>query len=383
MGVFARRLAYSSLAVGASTALGGAFLWRRHNKGKVPEGTKYYVTPTGPSGASGALAGPRKAPYLPPSREEMIAKMKQDRFDVLVIGGGATGAGVVFDASARGLKCCLIEQNDFSSGTSAKSTKLIHGGIRYLQKAFEELDFAQLSLVCEALEERAHILQAAPHIAQPLAILMPIYKLWQIPYFWLGVKAYGFIANLVCCGDTEVPPTSYLPAGTSAFSMPVLPARGLKGSLLYFDGQMNDSRLCLSLALSPTIPGYVEGMQQAAAANHVRAKEFIKDENKKIIGVRVEDKEANEEFIIYAKVVVNCAGPQADIVRKMDHPDAPCLLTPASGMSLRVACSMFGTCYGDLACALRARLLRLECTYRVATLVYASHAFWFAVAGDE
>lgn len=328
MSVLARRLAYTSLFVGASTAAGGAFLHRRHNRNKVPDGTKYYVTAATSPGAQGDNA---RAPYLPPPREEMISKMKKERFDVLVIGGGATGAGVLFDASARGLKCCLVERNDFASGTSSKSTKLIHGGIRYLQKAFEQLDFGQLSLVCEALEERSHLLRAAPHIAHPQAIIMPIYKLWQVPYFWVGVKAYGFLAELVCFWDTCVPPTSYLPAATTRFSYPLLPAAGLKGSLLYFDGQMNDSRLCLSLALTPTIPGFVEGMQPAAAANYVEVKQLVKDEQGKIIGARVLDRETDEEFPIYAKVVVNCAGPLADTVRKMDRKDATPVVTPASG----------------------------------------------------
>ncbi|CDJ57099.1 hypothetical protein EMWEY_00030540, partial [Eimeria maxima] len=323
-----------SAAVVCSAAATSALLCRRHSKAKVPQDTKYYLTtyehPEGPPPAGDPAKGPpssteghdwapkglfqgapsnafkggpkaffegapgifggglppgvhkRGPPYLPPSREEMITKMKQEQFDVLVIGGGSAGVGVLFDASTRGLKCCLIEANDFAAGTSSKSTKLIHGGIRYLQKAFEDFDWGQLSLVCEALEERAHLLRAAPHIAQPLAILMPLYSLWKIPYCWFGVKAYGLLAQLVCCGQTEVPPTSYLSARTSSFAFPLLPAAGLKGSLLYFDGQMNDSRLCLSLALSPTVPGFVDGMQPAAAANHLAARQLIKDENGQI-----------------------------------------------------------------------------------------------------
>ncbi|CDJ69550.1 glycerol-3-phosphate dehydrogenase, putative [Eimeria necatrix] len=338
MHVLGRRLAYSSLAVGASAAIANTFFCRQHKRGGVPVGTRYYVGQTEALEAA-AQETPQKThrrdcfppTYLPPSREEMIAKMKKEKFDVLVIGGGASGVGVLFDASSRGLKSCLVESNDFASGTSSKSTKLVHGGIRYLQKACETFDWGQLSLVCEALEERAHLLRAAPHIAEPLAILMPIYKMWQIPYYWFGVKAYGFLANLVCCGDTQIPPTSYLSARTSRFTLPLLPREGLKGSLLYFDGQMNDSRMCLSLALSPTVPGFVEGMQPAAAANHVAAKEFIKNENGQIIGVKVQDRETDEEFTIHCKVVVNCTGPLTDSVRKMDHEDAASLVIPAAG----------------------------------------------------
>ncbi|KAL8434305.1 hypothetical protein ACSSS7_003249 [Eimeria intestinalis] len=241
MNVFSRRLAYTSLALGASAAAGGSLLYRRHHRSTPAPDTKYYVS-AGGAALSTLAGGAGKAPYLPPSREAMISKMKQEKFDVLVIGGGASAACV------------------------------------YL--------LVRLSLVCEALEERAHILTSAPYLAQPLAILMPIYKLWQIPYFWTGTKAYAFIANLVCFWDTCVPPTSYLAAATTRFALPLLPKEGLKGSLLYFDGQMNDSRLCLSLCLSPTVPGFVDGMKEAAAANYVRVKELLKDENGKIVRFR-------------------------------------------------------------------------------------------------
>ncbi|KAL8275107.1 hypothetical protein Esti_000986 [Eimeria stiedai] len=128
-----------------------------------------------------------------------------------------------------------------------------------------------------------------------------------------------------------VPPTSYLAAATTRFALPLLPKKGLKGSLLYFDGQMNDSRLCLSLCLTPTVPGFVDGMKEAAAANYIRVKELLKDEGGKIIGVRVEDRETNEEFPIYSKVVVNCTGPLADLVRKMDNEEAHPVVLPAAG----------------------------------------------------
>ncbi|KAL8455688.1 hypothetical protein Emag_000510 [Eimeria magna] len=329
MNVFGRRLAYTSLALGASAAAGGSLLYRRHHRSTLSPDTKYYVSPGG-TALSASPGGAGKAPYLPPSREAMISKMKQEKFDVLVIGGGAS----VGRASKRHCVCLLV----------------------------------RLSLVCEALEERAHILTSAPYLAQPLAILMPIYKVWQIPYFWTGTKAYAFIANLVCFWDTCVPPTSYLAPATTQFALPLLPKQGLKGSLLYFDGQMNDSRLCLSLCLTPTVPGFVDGMKEAAAANYIRVKELLKDENGKIIGVRVEDRETNEEFPIYSKVVVNCTGtgtppaqgthvsaaqltynesagqldsnevlwfcilgPLADLVRKMDNEEAHPVVLPAAG----------------------------------------------------
>ncbi|KAL8430771.1 hypothetical protein Efla_004007 [Eimeria flavescens] len=331
MSVFGRRLAYTSLALGASAAAGGTLLYRRHNRSKVPLDTKYYVN-SGGTGLSGPIGG--TSPYLPPSREAMISKMKQEKFDVLVIGGGASGGGVLVDASARGLKCCLVEAGDFASGTSSKSTKLIHGGIRYLQKAFEEFDFGQ-----------SHTSgQAQRHMpSSPTSSVSGILVSLMARGGEVATKVILVIQGRIrwSCGDflwaarlgshAGVPPTSYLPAATTRFALPLLPKQGLKGSLLYFDGQMNDSRLCLALCLTPTVAGFVDGMKEAAAANYVRVIELLKDENGKIIGVRAEDRETNEEFTIYAKVVVNCTGPLADLVRKMDHEDAAPVVLPAAG----------------------------------------------------
>ncbi|CAH8444662.1 unnamed protein product [Dicrocoelium dendriticum] len=131
-----------------------------------------------------------------PSRAENLARMSSGQvFDVLVIGGGATGAGVAVDAASRGLSTCLIEKFDFASGTSSRSTKLIHGGVRYLQKAVFNLDIEQFRMVNEALSERANLIDIAPHLAYPLPIMLPVYKLWQLPYFWAGIKMYDVISG--------------------------------------------------------------------------------------------------------------------------------------------------------------------------------------------
>ncbi|CAG0919992.1 unnamed protein product [Notodromas monacha] len=129
------------------------------------------------------------------SRREQLLSLRTDKFDVLVIGGGATGCGVALDAVSRGLKTALVEMDDFSAGTSSRSTKLIHGGVRYLEKAVFGLDIEQYKIVKEALFERANLLAIAPHLAYPLPIMLPVYRFWQVPYFWAGIKAYDFVAG--------------------------------------------------------------------------------------------------------------------------------------------------------------------------------------------
>ncbi|PFH37698.1 FAD-dependent glycerol-3-phosphate dehydrogenase [Besnoitia besnoiti] len=325
---FARVLTYTAGLIGTGGAAAYAGLYYNHQRSMAPKDTRYYASLAAESAKKGSTA------HLPSSREAMIERMKRERFDVLVIGGGATGSGVALDAATRGLSCCLLERDDFGGGTSSRSTKLIHGGIRYLEKAFEELDFRQLYLVWEALEERAHMLSAAPYMNQPLAILMPIYKYWQVPYFWMGVKAYGLLSKLVCCFQTGVPPSSYFPAATSRFSFPLLPEDGLKGALLYFDGQMNDSRMNLQIALTSTLEGYVDGMKGAAVANHIQVVALLKDEEGKLTGARVRDSETGSEFDIHSKTVVNCTGPFSDEVRQMADPATPKLVEPAAGIHI-------------------------------------------------
>ena len=149
------------------------------------------------------------------------------------------------DASSRGLKTALVELDDFASGTSSRSTKLIHGGVRYLQKAIMGLDLEQYNMVREALHERANLLEIAPHLSFPLPIMLPIYKWWQLPYYWAGIKAY----DLVSGGDILRP--SYVLSKTKALELfPMLKDKKLKGAIVYYDGMHNDARMCLSIAIT-------------------------------------------------------------------------------------------------------------------------------------
>lgn len=197
-------------------------------------------------------------PWGTPSRSTQIDRLKNEEFDVVVIGGGCVGAGVAWEAATRGLKVALVERDDFASGTSGRSTKLIHGGIRYLEAAFFNLDKEMLELVQEALSERAHLLNAAPYMAHPLPTIIPIYRWWEVPYMWAGAKMYDLVA-----GKRRVLPASYfIDRNEALFQFPMLKGDGLKGAVVYYDGMHNDTRMNLMIALTACQHG-------AAAANYV------------------------------------------------------------------------------------------------------------------
>lgn len=251
----------------------------------------------------------------------MVRSLRDEKFDVLVIGGGCTGSSVALDCATRGLKCALVEANDFASGTSSKSTKLLHGGIRYLESALLRFDIKELQFVWKALEERAHLIFAAPFANQAIPIVLPLYQLWQVPYFWFTIKVYEVLARFFCCNETGVPSSYYTGKSNTLDSFPPLREKNLLGSVVYYDGQHDDSRTNLLLALTSTIDNYVPGQVGASIANHMEVIELIKDNDGKVCGATVIDKVTGEKFDISAKVVVNCAGPFAEKVRQIGNND--------------------------------------------------------------
>lgn len=153
-----------------------------------------------------------------PQRKDAVRELSSRRqFDVLVIGGGATGTGCALDATTRGLSTALVEKEDFAAGTSSRSTKLVHGGVRYLEKAFKNLDYGQLKLVFEALHERRTILDIAPHLARSLPIMTPCYAWWEVPYYWMGMKLYDLIA-----GTRALSWSHFVPSGRAKSAFPTL-----------------------------------------------------------------------------------------------------------------------------------------------------------------
>ncbi|CAK9872889.1 unnamed protein product [Sphagnum jensenii] len=247
-------------------------------------------------------------------------------FDVLVIGGGATGCGVALDAATRGLRVGLVERDDYSAGTSSRSTKLVHGGVRYLEKAFWQFDYGQLKLVFHALEERARILHNAPHLCNALPTMTPCYEWWEIPYYWAGLKLYDLVA-----GSRMLHMSRYFSRKESMEAFPTLAQQNalhktLKGTVVYYDGQMNDSRLNVAIACTAALAG-------AVVLNHAEAVSLKKDEvTGNVTGARICNKLTGKEFDVHAKVVINAAGPFCDEVRKMADKNAPQIISPSSGV---------------------------------------------------
>lgn len=246
--------------------------------------------------------------------------------DILVIGGGATGSGVALDAVTRGLRVGLVERDDFAAGTSSRSTKLVHGGVRYLEKAFWKLDYGQLKLVFHALEERAGILQNAPHLCKPLPTMTPCYEWWELPYYWFGLKAYDLVA-----GTRMLHISRYFSKKESMEAFPTLSVtnsnhKTLKGTVVYYDGQMNDSRLNVAIACTAALAG-------AAVLNHAEAVSLKKDpKTGTVVGARVRNNLTGKEFDVYAKVVVNATGPFCDDVRGMAESKESHIISPSSGV---------------------------------------------------
>ena len=263
--------------------------------------------------------------WIPPTRNKILDKLKTfDRnrvLDVLVIGGGATGAGCALEAASRGFIVACVEKGDFASATSSRSTKLVHGGVRYLEKAVLDLDWQQYKLVREALRERQSMLKTMPHLTHPLALMLPVYgKPWLVPYYWFGSKAYDFIAGSMGL----MPASQYLSVKESLARFPGLKAQGLQGSILYYDGQMNDSRCNLTIALTALYRG-------ALVMNYVEAESLIKDDNGVLIGATLHDRESGERFEVHARKIINATGPYCDKLRRQDNPDAVPLVVPSSG----------------------------------------------------
>lgn len=272
-----------------------------------------------------AIATPRVKRQLPMRPEQIKTLQSGEEYDVLIIGGGATGAGCALDAITRGLKTALVEGDDFASGTSSRSTKLIHGGVRYLQKAILGLDFEQYNMVREALHERASMLHSAPHLTHPIPIMLPVYQWWQVPYYWVGIKAYDLVA-----GDRNVKSSYYLSKADALELFPMLKGDKLCGAIVYYDGQQDDARMNLSVALTAARQG-------ATVVNHVEVTELLKKrENGKdvLCGVKVKDTISNKEWSVKAKCIINATGPFTDHIRKMDDPNVKTICCPSSGVHI-------------------------------------------------
>lgn len=255
-------------------------------------------------------------------RQENLLKLKDGSlYDLIVIGGGATGCGVALDAVTRGLKVALIEKNDFSEGTSSRSTKLVHGGVRYLEMAVKKLDKVQYNLVKDGLRERYTLLQNAPHLSNRLPLVTPLYRWLDIPYIFCGLKLYDLLS-----GKRNIGRSRLLSRKEALSRFPRLKAEGLKAGVLYYDGQFHDARMALSLALTAEQHG-------ATIVNHVAVSGLFK-EGGKIAGAHLVDSLSGDSWQLKARGVINATGPFVDQVRMMDNPAAPKMLSASTGIHI-------------------------------------------------
>lgn len=237
---------------------------------------------------------------MPTPRAQLLAQLNDTKiYDIAVVGGGATGLGVALDAAARGLKVLLVESHDFAKGTSSRATKLVHGGVRYLAQG-------NISLVREALHERTTLLNNAPHLAQPLAFVMPSYKWWETPFYGIGLMLYDLLAGKAGLGKTR-----FLGKQQTAELLPTAVTENLKGGVKYWDGQFNDARLALALARTAAANG-------ALLVNYCSAVDLTYNNDSKVSGLICQDTIGGQQYTIQARCVVNAAGVWVDALREKD-----------------------------------------------------------------
>jgi glycerol-3-phosphate dehydrogenase len=249
------------------------------------------------------------------NRGEKFNQLRENaEFDIVIIGGGATGLGCAVDAASRGYKTLLLEKYDFAKGTSSRSTKLVHGGVRYLAQG-------NIHLVREALLERGRMLRNAPHVCHKLGFVVPIYHWWDKYYYGFGLWIYEFLSAKFSLGKTKI-----LSKENTLKHLPDLDLTDLKGGVLYYDGQFDDSRLAINLAQTAIEQG-------ALVLNYCGVTDFIKNEDK-IIGLKVKDELSNQEFIVKSKVVINATGVFADAILQKAEGHSEYMVVPSQGIHL-------------------------------------------------
>src|ERR1700681_80744 len=251
------------------------------------------------------------------SRSEMWRRVEAHpkTWDLLVVGGGATGVGVAIDAAARGYDVLLLEQSDFGKGTSSRSTKLAHGGVRYLEQG-------NIGLVMEALKERGLLLQNAPHIVHDLAFVVPNYDWWEAPFYGLGLKLYQLLAGKYGFGTSRI-----LSREETLQHLPTLKTEGLRGGAVYYDGQFDDARLLIHMVATAFEQG-------ATLLNYAEVTGLRKDDQGFVNAITAHDLEPGSQFHAAAKVVVNATGAFSDALRLKAEPGAKSMIAPSQGIHL-------------------------------------------------
>ncbi len=249
------------------------------------------------------------------NRDSMLEAARDGRtWDVVVIGGGATGLGTAVESAARGYDTLLLEAGDFAQGTSSRSTKLVHGGVRYLQQG-------DVSLVLEALRERGLLLHNAPHLVHHLSFVVPNYDWWEGPFYGVGLKLYDMLAGRLGLGPSE-----HLSHEETVERIPTIEPDGLRGGVIYYDGQFDDSRLAITLARTAA-------EHDASLVNYAPVTELRKQDGL-VRGVAVLDTETGDTFDVAARVVVNATGVFTDTIRRLDEPTVEPIVRASQGVHI-------------------------------------------------
>lgn len=250
------------------------------------------------------------------NRTSLLSKLKEEEnWDIIIIGGGANGLGVAVDAASRGFKTILLEAVDFAKGTSSRSTKLIHGGVRYLEQG-------NLALVIEALKERGLMMKNASHLAKNESFIIPNYNWWGGFFYTLGLKFYDHLAGELSLGSSK-----YLSKQKTIEQLPSIEQKGLRSGVLYHDGQFDDSRLAINLAQTAVEKG-------ACVLNHFKVFQLLKDNKNKITGIVATDQETQKEYTIKGKTVINATGVFTNAIMKMNDTVYKKYIVPSQGIHL-------------------------------------------------
>ncbi|MEL1241698.1 glycerol-3-phosphate dehydrogenase/oxidase [Flavobacterium flavipallidum] len=254
-------------------------------------------------------------------QEQLKLLSRNPEFDIVIIGGGATGLGCAVDAASRGYRTLLLEKYDFAKGTSSRSTKLVHGGVRYLAQG-------NIHLVREALLERGRMLRNAPHVCHKLGFVVPVYSWWDKWYYGFGLWIYEFLSAKFSLGKTKI-----LSKKETVHYLPDLDTNYLKGGVLYYDGQFDDCRLAINLAQTATEHG-------ALVLNYCGVADFIKKDDK-IIGLIAKGVFSKQEFVVKSKVVINATGVFSDAILQKSESQSEHSIAPSQGIHLVINSSFF------------------------------------------
>ncbi len=258
-----------------------------------------------------------------------MAAIAGQSFDLCVIGGGATGAACALDAQLRGIRTVLVEARDFAGATSSAATKIIHGGVRYLEEAIRGADLQEYRVLVRALHERVRMMENAPHLARKLEFVVPSYHWINVAYLDIGLKIYDWLA-----GPGRISPSRFLSRRETLQRMPMLNPAGLKGAVAYADGQFDDARYNLALVDTFTRAG-------GNALNYARVTDFRRSDEGKLAGVVVQDALTGAEFLVAARAIVNATGPVSDAIRQMATPGARKRMRPSKGAHILLPLDVF------------------------------------------